>query len=49
MKLLLLMAAVLLFILVAILCFIGGVTILHLLAFFAIGSACFAASFLPIP
>jgi len=48
MKLLLLIASIIIFILVAILCFIGGVTILHLLAFLAIGLAAFAASFLPI-
>ena len=49
MKLFLLIAAVILFIFVAILCFIGGVALTHLLAFLSIGFAAFAASFLPIP
>lgn len=49
MKLLLLVLAIIFFVLVAILCFIGGVTLLHLLAFGFIGLAAFAASFLPIP
>ena len=49
MKIFLLLGAVVLFIVTAILAFIGGFTIEHTLGFAAIGFAAFAASFLPVP
>lgn len=49
MKLFLLIGAIIMFVLTAILCFIGSITIDHLIGFDSIGLAAFAASFLPIP
>jgi hypothetical protein len=48
-KLLLLIGAIVLFIIVAILCFAGSVALGHVIGLLAIGAAAFAASFLPIP
>jgi hypothetical protein len=50
MKLLFLIASIIVFILTAILCFIGGSfsTFLHIAALLSIGLACFVASFLPL-
>lgn len=49
MKVFLLIGAVVMFIVTAVLAFVGHVSIEDTLGFLAIGSAAFAASFLPIP
>jgi len=49
MKLFLLIGSVVMFILTAILAFIGSITVSHLIGFDAIAAAAFASTFLPIP